>query len=62
MSYNNTWYAFDATDVSKPPLWHHRGTLTHFGFPVVTNGKVFFPAADSPYLKVFGLRKTETEY
>ncbi len=47
----NTLYAYDATDVSKTPLWTSAqnstrdgmGEAAHFSFPTVANGKVYVP-------------------
>jgi len=53
-------YALDATDISKPPLWQFTtGTIVHFGYPVVANGKVYLTVhggQTSGRLMVFGLK------
>ena len=53
---DNILRAFDATDVSGPPLW--TGTLPssvgHFQFPTVVNGKVYVPTGASS-IAVYGL-------
>jgi len=51
----NSIYALNASDVSQPPFWTGSGGLTHFGFPVVTDGQVYFPTGGNPYLQVYGL-------
>ena len=57
--------AFDATDVSKPALWTSAqnsardalGSVGHFQFPTVTNGKVYVPTG-SRSITVYGLLPT----
>ncbi len=54
--------AFDATDVSKPPLWTSAQnsardglpSVGHFQFPTVVNGKVYVPTG-STSITVYGL-------
>ena len=56
VGYNSTLYALDATDVSKPPLWIGSvGSVGHFQFPTVANGRVYVPT-NSSTIAVFGLQ------
>ena len=52
---NGTLYALNANDVSQSPLWSGSfGTVGHFQFPTVTDGKVYVPTG-SGSIVVFGL-------
>jgi len=62
MGYDSVVRAFDATDVSKPLLWSSAqnssrdglGSVGHFQFPTVVNGKVYVPT-NSRSIVVYGL-------
>ena len=59
---DNIVHAFDATDVSKPQLWNSAlnstrdglGSVGHFQFPTVVNGKVYVPTGAAS-IAVYGL-------
>jgi len=51
----SNFYALNASDVSQAPFWSSSGSWSHFGFPVVTDGKAFFPSGNQPYLQVWGI-------
>lgn len=48
---NNTFYAFDATDVSQPPLWSSKtnvarddlGSMGKWQWPTIVNGRAYVP-------------------
>src|SRR5579871_5317744 len=45
---NNTFYALDATDVSKAPLWSASlPSVGHFQFPTIVNGKAYVPTGSA---------------
>ena len=62
VGYDGVLHAFDAADVSKPELWNSTlnasrdslGSVGHFQFPTVTNGKVYVPTG-SASIAVYGL-------
>ncbi len=64
---NGVFHAFDATDLSKPELWNSSqnsardalGSVGHFQFPTVVNGKAYVPTG-SATIAVYGLLPSGT--
>ncbi len=62
VGYDSVLHAFDAADVSRPELWNSStnaardalGSVGHFQFPTVTNGKVYVPTGAAS-IAVYGL-------
>ncbi len=64
---NGVFHAFDATDLSKPELWNSSqnsardslGSVGHFQFPTVVNGKAYVPTGGAS-IAVYGLLPTNS--
>lgn len=65
VGYNGVLHAFRADDVSQPELWNSTlnasrdalGSVGHFQFPTVANGKVYVPTG-SASIAVYGLLRS----